>query len=63
MLPWSVVIGAFFALQGGQNWETILKFWYQVPFHETGSIFGRDIGYYFFTLPCSTSFRSFYVGW
>jgi uncharacterized membrane protein (UPF0182 family) len=50
-LPWSVVIGAFFAAQGWQNWETILKFWFQVPFNETDPIFGRDIGYYFFTLP------------
>ncbi len=49
--PASVVAG-FFA--GSIAWgasETWLRFRHQVPFGETDPIFGRDLAFYFFTLP------------
>jgi hypothetical protein len=47
----ALVIGAFAAMSGWGSWETYLRFRHQVPFGETDPIFGRDIAFYFFTLP------------
>jgi uncharacterized membrane protein (UPF0182 family) len=47
----ALVIGAFAGLSGWGSWETYLRFRHQVPFGETDPIFGRDIAFYFFTLP------------
>lgn len=50
-LPVALVIGAFFGLNVWSSWETILQFRYQEPFGQIDPLFGRDIGFYFFTLP------------
>src|SRR5262249_20937427 len=42
---------AFTGVAGWGMWETFLRFRHQVPFGETDPIFGRDIAFYFFTLP------------
>src|SRR6266511_3999453 len=47
----ALAVGAFAGLSGWGSWETYLRFRYQVPFGETDPIFGRDIAFYFFTLP------------
>src|SRR5215475_12482056 len=47
----ALVVGIFAGLSGWGSWETYLRFRYQVPFGETDPIFGRDISFYFFTLP------------
>jgi uncharacterized protein len=47
----AVVVGAFAGISGWGSWETYLRFRHQVPFGETDPIFGRDIAFYFFTLP------------
>src|SRR5262247_2333443 len=47
----ALVVGIFAGLSGWGSWETYLRFRYQVPFGETDPIFGRDIAFYFFTLP------------
>src|SRR5262245_35047563 len=47
----ALVVGAFAGLSGWGSWETYLRFRHQVPFGETDPIFGRDIAFYFFTLP------------
>src|SRR5262245_32786383 len=47
----ALVIGAFAGMSGWGSWETYLRFRHQVPFGENDPIFGRDIAFYFFTLP------------
>jgi uncharacterized membrane protein (UPF0182 family) len=47
----ALAIGAFAGLEGWGSWETYLRFRHGVPFGETDPIFGRDIAFYFFTLP------------
>jgi uncharacterized membrane protein (UPF0182 family) len=51
ILPASLVIGAFSGMFGWGSWDTFLRFRHQQPFGEADPIFGRDIGFYFFTLP------------
>jgi uncharacterized protein len=47
----ALAIGLFAGISGWGSWETYLRFRHQVPFGETDPIFGRDIAFYFFTLP------------
>jgi uncharacterized protein len=47
----ALAAGAFAGIAGWGSWETFLRFRHQVPFGETDPIFGRDIAFYFFTLP------------
>ena len=49
--PAALAIGAFMGLRAWGAWDMFLRYRYQVPFGETDPIFGRDIGFYFFTLP------------
>src|SRR5438105_10203138 len=49
---WLLLIPAFFfGLAGGDEWDMLLRWVNQVPFGTTDPVFGRDIGFYFFTLP------------
>ncbi len=47
----ALVIGVFTGIAGWGSWETFLRYRHQVPFGESDPIFGRDIAFYFFTLP------------
>ncbi len=49
--PASLVAGVFAGLTGWGAWEIFLQFRHQTSFGETDPIFGRDISFYFFTLP------------
>ena len=51
VLPISLLIGIFFGLGIWESWEVILQYRYQVPFAEADPVFGRNIAFYFFTLP------------
>src|SRR6267143_6353882 len=49
---WLLLIPAFFfGLAGGDEWDMLLRWVNQVPFGTTDPVFGRDVGFYFFTLP------------
>src|SRR5437762_6371514 len=49
---WLLLIPAFFfGIAGGDEWDPLLRWLNQVPFGQTDPVFGRDIGFYFFTLP------------
>ena len=51
-LLWVVAIPAFFfGLAGGDQWDQLLRWLNAVPFGVTDPVFGRDVGFYFFTLP------------
>ena len=43
----SVYIASKFSVQ----WEILMRYFYQQPFGSTDPVFGRDIGYYLFSLP------------
>ncbi|MGH9767531.1 MAG: UPF0182 family protein [Blastocatellia bacterium] len=47
----ALAVGVFTGIAGWGAWETFLRYYHQVPFGEADPIFGRDIGFYFFTLP------------
>lgn len=49
---WLLLIPAFFfGLAGGDEWDILLRWVNAVPFGTVDPVFGRDIGFYFFTLP------------
>ena len=47
----ALLIGLFFGLNVWESWEVILQYNYQAAFGEADPLFGRDIAFYFFTLP------------
>ncbi|MGH7783951.1 MAG: UPF0182 family protein, partial [Candidatus Binatia bacterium] len=57
-LPWrllviavAVLIGVFIGFAQTGNWDTVLKWLYAAPFGRSDPIFGRDLGFYVFSLP------------
>jgi uncharacterized protein len=50
-IPVSLVAGVFAGLTGWGAWETFLRFRHRTAFGQGDPIFGRDISFYFFTLP------------
>jgi len=50
-LPVSLVAGTLAGLAGTAAWTLVLRMLYRTPFGITDPIFGRDIGFYVFTLP------------
>ena len=47
----SLAVGSVAAMVAWSAWDDFLRYRYQQPFGEADPIFGRDIGFYFFTLP------------
>jgi uncharacterized protein len=50
-LPATALLSLFVAIGAAGQWRTILSASYATPFGSTEPVFGRDIGYYVFTLP------------
>jgi uncharacterized membrane protein (UPF0182 family) len=50
-LPLALVFGLLGGLAAGSAWEVVLLATNATPFGTTDPVFGRDIGYYVFTLP------------
>jgi len=59
LLPILLIPAFFFGLAGSGEWDTILRWQNGASFGVSDPIFGRDIGFYFFTLP----FLQFVRGW
>jgi uncharacterized protein len=64
-LPWRLLIaGAAAALglmvAGGEtaHWDTALRFFEQVPYGQPDPVFGKDIGFYLFSLPASVALKN-----
>jgi len=51
LMPLLLIPSFFFGLAGGDEWDSLLRWLNGVPFGTTDPVFGRDIGFYFFTLP------------
>lgn len=47
----SVVLSLFVALAVAAQWGAVLQFAYRIPFGVADPVFGRDVGYYVFSLP------------
>ncbi|TMG33692.1 MAG: hypothetical protein E6H94_10760 [Chloroflexi bacterium] len=51
LMPLLLIPALFFGLAGGDQWDALLRWLNGVPFGVADPVFGRDIGFYFFTLP------------
>src|SRR4051812_31483876 len=51
VMPLLLIPAFFFGLAGSSQWDELLRWLNAVPFGATDPVFGRDIGFYFFTLP------------
>jgi len=65
LLPWgllvlavALVVGALVAIEETGQWDLILRFLYQVPYGQTDPLFGKDIGFYLFSLPVYTAVKN-----
>jgi len=45
------VLSLLAGLAAGGHWQTVILWWYQVPFGVADPLFGRDVGFFVFTLP------------
>lgn len=62
--PWRLVVvgvasllSIFIGLGYAGDWETLLKWWYAVPFGQADPLFGNDLAFYVFTLPVWNAVR------
>jgi len=63
-LPWrfivvaaALLLGLFMGAAEVGNWEAVLKWLHAVPFEKTDPLFGRDLGFFVFTLPVYSAVR------
>ncbi|RKF38261.1 UPF0182 family protein [Paraburkholderia fungorum] len=54
----AIALGLIVAASDISNWDLVLRFLYQVPYGEHDPIFGRDIGFYLFSLPAYLAFKN-----
>ncbi|TKC83116.1 UPF0182 family protein [Trinickia terrae] len=64
-IPWrltiagvAVLIGLFFAASKVSNWDIALRFLHQAPYGARDPIFGKDIGFYLFSLPVFVALKN-----
>src|SRR5215475_8069025 len=64
-VPWrllvagaAVLLGLFTAGIELSNWDTLLRYLYQLPYGEADPAFGKDIGFYFFSLPAYIALKN-----
>jgi hypothetical protein len=58
-LPAALVLGLLAGLAASSNWDVVLQALNRTPFGTADPVFGRDIGFYVFTLPA----LSLLLGW
>jgi uncharacterized membrane protein (UPF0182 family) len=58
-LPWTALVAFVVALAMASQWNTALQAIHRTPFGETDPIWGRDIGWYVFSLPAIEAVMSF----
>ena len=51
LLPLLLVPSLFFGIAGADLWDDLLRFMNAAPFGVSDPVFGRDVSFYFFTLP------------
>src|SRR5713101_558712 len=50
-LPAALALGLLFGVAAKGSWLSVLQFLHRTPFGTTDPVFGRDLGYYVFTVP------------
>ncbi|MGH7680111.1 MAG: UPF0182 family protein, partial [Gemmatimonadaceae bacterium] len=65
VLPATILLGVVLAVASAGKWRELAQFFYRTPFGVTDPVFGRDVGYYVFTIPMMESLLTFAsaVGW
>ena len=54
----AVLLGLLTAAIEISNWDTVLRFLQQVPYGENDPVFGKDIGFYLFSLPAYVALKN-----
>jgi uncharacterized protein len=57
----ALVVALLVATTEIDQWETVLRFIYQVPYGENDPLFGRDIGFYLFSLPAYDALKNWLI--
>lgn len=64
-MPWrllasgvAVFLGLLITAGELSNWDTALRFLYQVPYGQSDPVFGKDIGFYLFSLPAYVALKN-----
>ena len=64
-LPWrslvaggALVLGALVALGETGNWDVALRFIRQAPYGQSDPLYGKDIGFYLFSLPAYVALKN-----
>ena len=47
----AIVLGLLVASGEAGNWDLALQFVYQVPYGQSDPLYGKDLGFYLFSLP------------
>ena len=55
----AILVGTLFAWAETGNWDVALKFIRQVPYGEGDPLYGKDIGFYLFSLPALVALKNF----
>jgi uncharacterized membrane protein (UPF0182 family) len=55
----ALALGMLIALGESGHWEMLLRFHYQVPYGTVDPLFGKDIGFYLFSLPLYVALKNF----
>ena len=61
-LPWTAFLAIMMALAMAPHWITALQALHRTPFGRVDPVFGRDVGYYVFTLPAIEAAIGFVFG-
>jgi uncharacterized protein len=54
----AVVLGALIAASESGNWDLVLRFIHQVPYGQRDPIYGKDIGFFLFSLPAYVALKN-----
>jgi len=54
----AVVLGILIALGETGNWDLVLRFIHQVPYGQYDPLYGKDIGFYLFSLPAYVALKN-----
>ena len=54
----AATVAALVAAGEMTNWDVLLRFVYQVPYGQSDPIFGKDIGFYLFSLPAYVALKN-----
>ncbi|HXL08532.1 MAG TPA: UPF0182 family protein, partial [Gemmatimonadales bacterium] len=61
-LPTALGLALLFGLGAAGGWLGVLQFLHRTPFGVTDAVFGRDLGYYVFTVPVIAGASGFVIG-